>query len=275
MVRRFTIVLTIFVFLFSASGADAKKRRKHVRKATGCRAVILSDSTKMKRLYGKNAEMRVLPASTTKVMTALLVLEKLSLNQYVTVSARATYVVPSRIDARPGERYRVKDLLFAILLNSANDASIVLAEAVAGSEWNFVQMMNARAKELGARSTKFANSNGLPTKNVQQYTTAYDMYLIFRQAWKHSYFREAIRHRNKTIYSQAGRQIALRSHNKMLFFGWAKDVFGKTGYTRSAGACFVGAVQKGQSVLIVGVFGCADRWNDIKRVLTTYGGVRL
>ena len=83
-------------------------------------------------------------------MTALLVLEKLSLNDYVTVSKRATYPQPTKIYVKPGEQYKVKDLLYAILLKSANDASVVLAEAVAGSEWKFVKMMNRRAKKLGA-----------------------------------------------------------------------------------------------------------------------------
>lgn len=240
-----------------------------------CRSMIFSDRTKVVRLYGKNVYDRVLPASTTKVMTALLVMEKLPLDKYVTVSKRATYPQPTKLYLKEGERYKVRDLLYAILMKSANDASVVLAEAVAGSEWQFVQMMNQKAKAIDAKHTKFANSHGLPTKKVSQYTTAYDMYLIFREAMKYPFFRAAIKDKYKTIYSQGGRKISLKSHNKILFMGWKRKLYGKTGYTRAAGPCFVGTLQKGDSMLIVAAFGCPNRWQDIKHVVSYYGGVPL
>jgi D-alanyl-D-alanine carboxypeptidase (penicillin-binding protein 5/6) len=252
----------------SAARADRGKRR------VTCKSVIFSDSTKVKRLYGKNVHGRVRPASTTKVMTALLVMERLQLDQYATVSHRATLASPTKVYLKPGEKYKVSDLLYAALIKSANDASIVLAEAVAGSEAKFVNMMNVRAKKLGAKHTRFENSSGLPTK-ATQYTTAYDMYLIFRQALKHSFFREAIKLKYKTIASKAGREINLKSHNKILFKGWKQNIYGKTGYTRAAKACFVGTVQKGGSTLIIAVFGCHERWEDIKYVVTRYGGIAL
>lgn len=261
------VLLIAFIF---PSAAFAKGGKYHVT----CKSVIFSDSTKVKRLYGKNVHGRVLPASTTKVMTALLVMEKLPLGEYLTVSSRATLAAPSKINLKPGEKYKVSDLLYATLINSANDASIVLAEAVAGSEEKFVNMMNARARKLGAKHTRFANSNGLPTK-ATQYTTAYDMYLIFRAALKHGFFKNAIKFKYKTIASRAGRKIGLKSHNKILFKGWKQNVYGKTGYTRAARACFVGTVQKGDSTLIIGVFGCPKRWEDIKHVVSRYGGVAL
>jgi D-alanyl-D-alanine carboxypeptidase (penicillin-binding protein 5/6) len=220
--------------------------------------------------------MRVQPASTAKVMTALLVLEKLPLNKIVTVSRRATLPPPSKLNLREGEKYKVSDLLFALLLNSANDVSIVLAEAVAGSEAEFVRMMNSRAKELGAKNTKFSNASGLPTRKIPQYTTPYDMYLIFREALRHPLFYSAIHHSYKTIYSTAGRRHDLRSHNKILFFtDWKGKVYGKTGYTRAAGSCFVGTVRKGDHALIIAVFGCKRRWEDIKFIIEKYGGVDL
>ncbi|HLF18968.1 MAG TPA: serine hydrolase [Candidatus Omnitrophota bacterium] len=241
-----------------------------------CRAVIFSDATKVKRLYGKRVHERVVPASTVKVMTALLALEHLSLDEYVTVSQNATYPQPSKIYVKAGERYKVRDLLYAVLLGSANDAAVVLAEAVAGTHWKFAQMMTQRAKQLGAKHTRFANAHGLPTKKKDpQYTTAYDMYLIFRQAMRHEFFREAIKLKNRTITSSHGRRIALRSHNKILFKGWKKNIYGKTGYTRSAGPCFVGTTQKGDSTLIIAVFNCKDRWNDIKYIISHYGGISL
>lgn len=263
----FVFLLIIFVGLISVP-LSAKN--------ITCKSVIFSDSTKIKRLYGKNVHDRVLPASTTKVMTALIVMEQLPLDRYITVSRRATFAQPSKIYVKQGEQYKVRDLLFAALLKSANDATIVLAEAVAGSEYKFVQMMNRRSKALGAKHTKFANSNGLPSKKTSQYTTAYDMYLIFRQALKHRFFRDVIKMKYKTIYSRAGRKISLKSHNKILFFkDWKRRIYGKTGYTRAAGACFVGTLKKGRSTLIMGVFNCSDRWNEIRYIVRKYSGLRI
>lgn len=266
--KRFLSVVLFITILLIPLDVSAKYR-------VTCKSMIFSDRTKVVRLFGKNVHEKVIPASTTKVMTALLVLEKLSLNDFVTVSYNATLPQPTKLNMRSGDQYRVRDLLYAILLNSANDASVVLAEAVAGSEKKFVEMMNARAKQIGAKHTKFANSHGLPTKKVSQYTTAYDMYMIFREALKFSFFREAIKMKYRTIYSKSGQKHALRSHNKILFKEWKKKIYGKTGYTRSAGPCFVGTIQKGDSTLIVAAFGCPKRWDDIKYVVTKYGGISL
>lgn len=253
----------------------AKSRNKNQYHSVSARAAILSDSTHGKRYYGKNVNTKILPASTVKVMTALLVLEKLPLDKMVTVRKSATFVQPSKIDVKPGESYKVAELLYALLMSSANDASIVLAEAVAGSEREFVKMMNKRARQLGANNTLFANSNGLPTKRGTQYSTAYDMYLIFRQAIKNDFFKAAIKYQYKTISSLEDRKINLKSHNKLLFQDWGKNIYGKTGYTRAAQACFIGYIQKGENTYIIAVFGCSKRWNDIKHILTKYGGISL
>ncbi len=242
--------------------------------AVSAKSAIFSNSTRGVRYYGKDVHKRVLPASTAKVMTALLVLERLSLNDTVTASKRASLVQPTKIDVQPGEKFKVRDLIYAILLRSANDAAVVLAEAVAGSEWEFVQMMNARAKKLGCRQTRFANPNGLPTKEAQ-YTTAYDMYLIFREALKHPFFKAAIKQRYQTIHSLSGRTIHLKSHNRILFFDWKRQIYGKTGWTRAAQACFVGYLTKGKDICIIAVFGCTQRWNDIKHIVSHYGGIAL
>jgi D-alanyl-D-alanine carboxypeptidase (penicillin-binding protein 5/6) len=134
--------------------------------------------------------------------------------------------------------------------------------------------MNAKAKEINANHTRFSNSNGLPSK-ATQYTTAYDMYLIFRKTLRHSFFRKAIKYKYKTITSKGGRKISLKSHNKILFKDWKQKIYGKTGYTRAAKACFVGTLQKGGSTLIIAVFGCPNRWEDIKHIVSYYGGIAL
>jgi D-alanyl-D-alanine carboxypeptidase len=257
------------------SNSDAKKVQSSKTVITA-KAVIFSDSTRKKRLYGKNVYAKILPASTLKVMTALLVLEKLSLDKVVSVSREATYPQPSKINVRLGEEYTVRSLLYAVLLKSANDASVVLAEAVAGSEDAFVDMMNKKARALGCKNTKFVNPHGLPDRDAQ-YTTAYDMYLIFREALKYPFFKQAIQYRHKTIYSEAGRKIALTSHNDILFSKWKQKLYGKTGYTKAAKACFVGYVEKDGRDLIIAIFGCKNqrRWKEIKYIVSTYGGVNL
>ena len=267
-VRKGVILCLLGILLVIPLGVYAKYR-------VTCRSAIFSDSTKVVRLYGKSVHERVLPASTTKVMTALLAMEKLPLDKYVKVSKRSTYVEPSKLYLKEGERYKVKDLIHAILLNSSNDAAVVLAEAVAGSEKAFVKMMNQRAKKLGAQHTKFANSNGLPSNGQTQYTTAYDMYLIFRRALRHKFFKAVIKRKYKTIYSERGRKIFLKTHNKILSKGWKRNIYGKTGYTHAAKACFIGTLEKGQSTLIVGVFGCSKRWDDIKHIISKYGKISL
>lgn len=269
----FFFILFFFVSaLLSAPSLAAKKKRFS---GISARSAIFSNATKGIRYYGKKVHMKVLPASTAKVMTALIVLERLPLDKVVTVSRRASSAPPSKIAAQPGEKFYVRELLYALLLKSANDASIALAEAVAGSEWEFVQLMNKRAKRLGATNTRFANSSGLPTKGAKQWTTAYDMYLIFKEAMKHTFFKTVIKHRYKNIKSLSGRVFKLKSHNKILFQDWKRKVYGKTGWTRTARSCFVGYVMKGQDVCIIAVFGCSRRWSDIKYIISKYGGIPL
>ncbi len=269
-----TIFLLVVLALSSPSLSLAAKKKKKKSYRVTAKAAVLIDAASGRKLYDKNSRQRVLPASTTKVMTALLAMEKLPLNQWVTVSANATHVQPSRINLVPGEQYRVGDLIYASLLNSANDASVVLAEAVAGSQSAFVRLMNRRAKELKAYSTKFANAHGLPSE-ATQYTTAQDMYLIFKQAMQYPFFRKTIGYSSVVIHSKGGRKIVLNTHNTSFKKGWKKKVHGKTGYTRKAKACFVGYVPKGDRVLIVGVFGCTRRWDDVKYIIRKYGGVHL
>lgn len=274
--RRYNVVLTVLFLCLSVTLAyGGKKPARRTSSGISCKAAIFSDSTRVKRLYGKNVHTKVLPASTTKVMTAVLVMEHLDLNQYVTVGSNPTRVQPSKIYVKTGERYKARDLLFAIMLNSANDASVVLAEAVAGSEANFVKMMNDKARAIGAKHTKFANSNGLPTAGGTQYTTAYDMYLIFRHALQYPFFRSVIKRKYATIYSSAGRKINLKSHNTVLFNNWKRKIYGKTGYTRRAQSCFVGTLEQDGNTLIIGVFGCTRRWDDVRNIVRKYGGISL
>ena len=281
MSRRFIVpVFLLVVGVVLVAGTDAQARQPRHRAPAGpyrvsAKAALVMEIDTERKLYAKDITRKILPASTTKLLTAILVLEKLRLDDYVTISPRAAAALPSKINAEAGDKFRVRDLLYAVLLNSANDAAVALAEAAAGSVEQFVAMMNARAVQIGAHSTLFANPHGLPEDDDPQYSTAYDMALIFREALKNSFFREVIQQRYKKIVSQNGKSILLRSHNKCLFKSWRKDVYGKTGYTRAAQSCFVGYFEQKGKVFIVAVFGCQRRWDDIKYLVEHYGGVRL
>jgi D-alanyl-D-alanine carboxypeptidase (penicillin-binding protein 5/6) len=262
--------LPFYLFLIIALVCPSDASARGITAASA----LLWDATDGHNDYAKAPDRRIFPASTTKIMTVLLVLEKLPLEGYVTVSERATQVQPTKLGLKAGERYRVRDLLYGMLLKSANDASIVLAEAVAGSEAKFVEMMNRRAWEVGARHTHFANSHGLPS-NTRQYSTAHDMALIFREALKQDFFSKAVTFKYRIIYSKDGRRHFLKSHNKLLFLNWKRDVYGKTGYTRQAQSCFVGYFNKGGHTRIIAVFGCHKRWEDIKFIIERYGKTDL
>ncbi|MBF0330386.1 MAG: D-alanyl-D-alanine carboxypeptidase [Candidatus Omnitrophica bacterium] len=290
--KRFNLLfIGLLVAVFSAGAlvptdADARSsKRKHAAVksskasskgpyAVSAKSALVMEMVSGNKLYAQEITRKILPASTTKVLTAILVLEKLNLDDYVTISARAANALPSKIYAKVGDRYRVRDLLYAALLNSANDVAVALAEAVSGSEEAFVKLMNQRAAQIGAHGTLFANPHGLPADDPQ-YSTAYDMALIFREAMKKEFFRQVIQERYHKIVSEQGQITLLRSHNKCLFKGWKHDVYGKTGYTQAAQACFVGYVEKDQKQYIVAVFRCSKRWDDIKFIVERYVGVDL
>jgi serine-type D-Ala-D-Ala carboxypeptidase (penicillin-binding protein 5/6) len=135
-------------------------------------------------------------------------------------------------------------------------------------------MMNARAMQLGATHSHFANPHGLPSVGTQ-FTTASDMALIFNQALKNDFFRQVITFKYLVISSSDGHRFFLKSHNKTLFLHWRQHVFGKTGFTFEAQSCFVGYIPKGNDILIIAVYGCHKRWTDMKYILERYGHINL
>jgi D-alanyl-D-alanine carboxypeptidase (penicillin-binding protein 5/6) len=273
---RVSLIAILAVFLISPEQGMAYRfvfKHKGPYRLTANTAVLW-DLTTNQRLFDFGADREVFPASTTKVLTALLVLENLPLDKYVTVSQHATDVPQTKLGLRAGETYRVRDLLYGLLMKSANDAAVVLAEAVGGSEAKFVDMMNARAKQLGALHSHFANPHGLPSQG-NQFTTASDMSLIFAQALKNDFFKQALMYKYLVIYSKEGRRCFLKSHNKILFLNWRQHVFGKTGWTIEAQSCFVGYIPRGNDILVIAVYGCHKRWTDMKYILERYGHINL
>ena len=258
MFRR-TLVFISIIFL------SANLFAKEVIHITAHSAVLMNRWNK-KVIYSKNPYIKLAPASTAKIMTALVVLKNSSLNKRVVVSRCAACMPPSKVDIKKGEVYSIEDMLKALLLNSGNDASVALAESVAGTEKDFVGMMNDMARRLGCRDTNFKTSNGLPAKG--QYSTAYDMALIVREAVKDKRFLDILSIKGAEITElNSGRRIKLRNHNKSLWKDTSYLILGKTGYTLRARQCFAGYISYDKSHnLIIVILKGKKLWPDLKEL---------
>lgn len=230
------------------------------------------DAATGKILYQKEADLRLPPASTTKVVTALLTLESgRSLSQSLKVSKEATRVPASKLYLRPGQSVTIEELLYGIMLASANDASVVLAEGIGGSVERFTELMTRKAHQIGATNTNFTNPHGLTAPD--HYSTAKDLAILFRYAMKNPMFRDIVQTKFSSVSTTAmvrkklvPRRISVRNHNRLLW-GYDGALGGKTGYTLAAQKCFVGAVQRNGTTLIVAILGARDQWGDTKRLL--------
>lgn len=214
--------------------------------------------------FSKTPHIKRAPASTTKILTAIVAVNHLDLDRVITIPAFVTSIEPSKIHLRPGERYYVRDLIKATLINSANDAAETLAYvAGGGSRARFANMMNAKVRAIGGKHSKFVRASGLPAAN--QYSTAYDMALVMREAQRYPFIVNALATRTTVIKSLSGRRIGLRNHNKML---WKNSrVVGKTGWTRSARHCFVGVIRTSSGSAFVSMLGSRALWKDLARLV--------
>jgi D-alanyl-D-alanine carboxypeptidase (penicillin-binding protein 5/6) len=231
------------------------------------RAAVAIDAVTGRVLYAKNPDHFLMPASTTKLMTALVVLEHAKLGDVVTVSKKAAQTPPSKVGLKEGERVTIEALLDAALIKSANDAAVALAEAVAGTEEEFVELMNKKAAEIGADNTRFINANGLPGKG--QHITAYDLAKIMRVAIQSPVLTEILSTRVTEVSTQSGRRVLITNTNKLL---WHDEdiVGGKTGYTRKAKHCFVCVGERENETIIVAVLGAPSRgmlWRDSENLM--------
>ena len=227
-------------------------------------AALLMDAANDELLYEKNAYDRMYPASLTKVLTALLVLEeveagRLSLDQVITASTTFTAGLTangSTQDIKPGEQMSLRDLLYCLLVASANESANILAETVDGTVPTFVERMNRRALELGCTDTHFANPHGL--HNDDHYTTAHDIYLIARAAMEHDTFRQIVATRSYEIPATNMHKSRLFYSTNALLVTWYyresyiydKAVGIKTGTTEEGGYCLLSAAQDGEDYLI-------------------------
>ncbi|MBW2466834.1 MAG: D-alanyl-D-alanine carboxypeptidase [Deltaproteobacteria bacterium] len=233
------------------------------RKKLSARSAIIIDAKTGREIYSHNPDVPRQPASTIKVLTGLIAIDYLKNNSLVPVSNWAASMPRSKIYIKEGRSYYANDLINAVLLASANDASVALAEKIAGSESGFAKMMTRKANELGARSTICKTASGLTAKGQQ--TTARDLAVIFEKAMQHQEFKNRIMATKvRTYYGRT-----LRSHNKAM---WqiSGSLGGKTGYTWAAKQTYVGKFSRNDQEIIVAILGSRNMWRDISR-LVDYG----
>ena len=221
-----------------------------------CRSAYVMDAKTGNVLFDLSADRPGQPASTIKIITGLIAVESLNDKEMVRASAYAANMPASKVYLKRGVSYEADDLINAVLLASANDASVALAEKVAGSEQAFARLMTKKAEALGAQNTICKSANGL-TRPGQQ-TTARDLATVFNRAMHNPEFAERI----STIQVHTRDGKLLRNHNKAL---WTMDgaVGGKTGYTLAAGKTYVGKFQRDGQTIIVALMGSASMWTDI------------
>lgn len=252
------LLLLFFIFfiipdLSNASGISAK-------------AAIVIDSESEELLYAKNPDVKLPPASTTKLITAMVALDKLNPDDMVKISRKAAETPSVLPKLKVGEKLSVRDLLSFALIRSINGAAVALAEAAAGDERSFVPLMNEKARSINAATTKFINASGLPGKG--QYTTARDLAKIMKKALSYQIITDIIDTKIMEV-DVDGKSVLLTNTNNLL---WSDEdhLGGKTGYTRAARHCFVGASEKEEGVLIIALLGDSSRdmlWTDAEKLL--------
>lgn len=235
----------------------------NVTKKISSKSAIIIDAETGETLYALSPDQPRQPASTIKVLTGMIAIKSLDNKSWVQVSRKAAKMPRSKVYLDTRKSYRANDLINAVLLASANDASVALAEKIAGSEKQFAEMMNLRARLWGAKSTVCRTATGLTAKG--QHSTARDLANIFRHAMQDEEFANRMRRvKLRTSYGKM-----LRNHNKALWRVTGAEG-GKTGYTNAARQTYVGQFSRDEGRIIVAIMGSETMWTDVKN-LVEYG----
>ncbi|BBU40087.1 MAG: D-alanyl-D-alanine carboxypeptidase [Bacillaceae bacterium] len=264
-------VMATFVLFFGVSTA-AWAEEKNVKLVDGVKSAILIERDTGQVLYEENSDTPLPPASMTKIMTLLLIMEaldkgKIQMDEKVRASEYAASMGGSQIFLEPGEEMTVEDLLKGIAIASGNDASVAMAERIAGSEEQFVSMMNQKAKELGLKNTHFKNSTGLPAKG--HYSSAKDMAVIAKELLKYEEITKFTGTYEDYLREGTDKKFWLVNTNRLVKFYDGVDGV-KTGYTNEAKYCLTATAKKGNMRVIAVVFGAKtpkDRNAQITKLL--------
>lgn len=275
MKKRLIIYTSVFLALLAL---DISVRAQEEPENLYARSAVLMDADTGRILYEKNGE-EVLPmASTTKIMTLLVTLENADLEGTVTVSSYAASMPDVQLNIREGERYRLKDLCYSMMLESHNDAAAAIAEHVGGSVEGFASMMNQKARDLGCYHTYFITPNGLDAEDEHgvHSTTAEDLARIMRFCMQNDAFLSITRELSWNFTDLDGTR-SFTVNNKNAFLNMMEGALtGKTGFTNDAGYCYVGALEREGKRLIVALLACGWpgnrtwKWSDTQ-TLMNYG----
>ncbi len=258
--RRLIPIILILVLAFQAVALAAPRAPK-----VEAEAAVLMVAGTQRILYAINPDAIMYPASTTKIITALTALEKGKAESVVTISGSAAVCDGSSLELKPGDRLRLRDLLYGMMLVSGNDAAEAVAEHIAGSVPAFVALMNAKAQQLGAANTHFSNPHGLPDP-ANHYTTAKDLAVITSQALQNPEFRKIVATRDYAVPLLNRPPLQISNTNKLLkSYPGADGV--KTGYTEAAGDCLVASARRGSVTLVVVLLNDDERWTDASNLL--------
>ncbi len=273
MKRLLTVALTVIVALTMTLGTSVCAYGASSKDALELEATtaILIDAKTGEILFSKNKDVQLTPASMTKIMTALLAIENLDMDTVVTIDDETPYTEGNIIYMHKGEKFTVEQLLKAMLVTSANDCAVALAKTMSGTIKDFSNLMNGKAKELGAKNTNFVNPNGLDDKG--HVSTAYDMAMIAKEAMKNETFREIVAmtsytvpktNKNKKRPLYTTNRLLSDKYNDIVVNGeyrkpYYKNAIGiKTGYTPVALGCLTAAAEKNGTELISVVMHSSD-----------------
>lgn len=234
-------------------------------------SILLKELKSGRVLYQHHVGKRLSPASLTKIMSALIILENGQLDDLVTVSKNAARAPKTHLRLKVGEVYRLNDLLKAMMMVSANDACLAAIEHVGGNEGRFVELMNDKATTLGLHDTHF--SNGCGFDGSEHYSTAEDLAKLSEVAMRNTVFREVVRKEREIITPLTGYRIyVLRNTNRLL--GRIPGVEGvKTGFTSKAGRCLIAKVSQNETDLLLVILNSNRRWTTAKSLIDY--GLRL
>ena len=270
------ICCTLFILIQNPAAATETGQQEEKEKLSlNARAAVLMDADSGRILYGKNETMAFPMASTTKIMTLIVALEHNEPDQIVMASAGASAMPEVRLGVHEGERYRMEDLYYAMMLESFNDAAMMIAEGTVGSVENFAELMNEKAISLGCTQTYFITPNGLDAadeKGVHS-STAEDMAKIMRYAIDNEDFLKITQTADYS-FTDCDRKRSFEVHNKNVLLTMMDGVLsGKTGYTADAGYCYVCAVKKDDRTFIAALLGSGwpphkgYKWSDVQTLL--------
>jgi len=262
--KKVVVFLLAFVFFFSCASFAGAMQKGEPAEAAGS-AEIVMEATTLRVLKGTNTDARLPLASTTKAMTALVVIEHCDLEAIVTIPKAAVGIEGSSIYLREGEKLTVKELLFGLMLRSGNDAATALAIHAGGSLEGFVKMMNDKATELGLKNTHFCNPHGLHHK--EHYTSAYDLAVIASKGIVNPVFKEICSTKRVRISGDSEESIRdLYNKNKILsMYSGGNGI--KTGYTKNSGRCLIASSMRENMQVVAVVLNVGDMWEACMRMM--------